>query len=617
MGFLKKIKIKFRMYLLGATLLFFLIIVASFAYVNSISLFNSLNNLYKDSINPMLCLDKLSNIYSQSVIDTVHKVANKNISLESAKVKLINSRDKINEIWEREFKDSQNSKFLKSKNLAESFINLLLQEIDTKNLGSIQKLSVFNLYSNIEPVLKEIEIVKKLEHKKIIKEDREAKIFIENINFFMLGITLVAIVLSLIIINLITKSIVEPLRVTHDYMLEFMEFITFKRNTVRHIEADGDDIISSMINRIDKVSKMLLKQSRDDMKVVGEMVLISDKIKRGYYHCRVNSETSNPQIDTLQKTFNDMLNVVNSLIGNIQLTLKHYTEDDYTNRIDKKNLVGQLGDVVDMINNLGDVLSQSAKRDFDNGRFLKDNADLLSSSVDNLTKSTTNQAENLQMTASAVEEITAGIKHSVNKANEMSEIALTTKNQSKEGKRLVEQTKVSMEEISKATDVITEAILVIDSIAFQTNILSLNAAVEAATAGDAGKGFAVVAQEVRNLASRSAEAAKKIKELVEEAKVKSKDGQKIATDMLNGFNNLDEKIKKTTYLVEDVTNSAKEQMIGIEQINDAISHLDGVTQENSQVANKIKKTSDKVNNLSVDLLHNVKSKKFLDFIKEL
>ena len=136
---------------------------------------------------------------------------------------------------------------------------------------------------------------------------------------------------------------------------------------------------------------------------------------------------------------------------------------------------------------------------------------------------------------------------------------------------------------------INEAIEVIDQIAFQTNILSLNAAVEAATAGEAGKGFAVVAQEVRNLATRSAEAAKEIKAIVERATVKANEGKNIATNMIDGYKNLNSNISSTMNLISDIENASKEQLLGIEQINDAVNQLDQLdqqTQQNAMIASQ-------------------------------
>ena len=143
-----------------------------------------------------------------------------------------------------------------------------------------------------------------------------------------------------------------------------------------------------------------------------------------------------------------------------------------------------------------------------------------------------------------------------------------------------------MDEINTQVNAINEAITVIDQIAFQTNILSLNAAVEAATAGEAGKGFAVVAQEVRNLASRSAEAAKEIKELVLNATTKANQGKNIAENMIDGYRQLNENIKQTIDLITDIEMASKEQLVGIEQINDAVNQLDQQTQQNAMVASQ-------------------------------
>ncbi|MDP3291135.1 MAG: methyl-accepting chemotaxis protein, partial [Sulfuricurvum sp.] len=148
------------------------------------------------------------------------------------------------------------------------------------------------------------------------------------------------------------------------------------------------------------------------------------------------------------------------------------------------------------------------------------------------------------------------------------------------------------------------------NIAFQTNILSLNAAVEAATAGDAGKGFAVVAQEVRNLANRSADAAKEIKAMAEQAATKSNEGMSIATELTRGFEVIAGKIEQTTMLVQDVSNASREQMQGIGQINTAVTQLDQMTQENAKVASNVSQTSDVIQELSEEINREIESKSF-------
>ena len=179
-----------------------------------------------------------------------------------------------------------------------------------------------------------------------------------------------------------------------------------------------------------------------------------------------------------------------------------------------------------------------------------------------------------------------------------------------QGEQLANSTVISMNEINEQTNAIAEAITIIDQIAFQTNILSLNAAVEAATAGEAGRGFAVVAAEVRNLASRSAEAAKEIKTLVENATNKANNGKKIADDMISGYKQLNDNISKTTKIIEDISQSSKEQRTSIEQINDVVNELDKQTQQNAVVANETQTIALETSTIAKKILEDVNNKKF-------
>ena len=181
----------------------------------------------------------------------------------------------------------------------------------------------------------------------------------------------------------------------------------------------------------------------------------------------------------------------------------------------------------------------------------------------------------------------------------------------KEGNELANQTTKSMDEINVEVSAINDAIGIIDQIAFQTNILSLNAAVEAATAGEAGKGFAVVAQEVRNLASRSSEAAKEIKNLVESANLKANEGKNISNKMIHGYTSLNENINKTIELIKDVEMASQEQKSGIEQINDAVTSQDQQTQQIANAANETYDIAMTTSTISKKIVENVDSKEFI------
>eukprot|EP01155_Anaeramoeba_flamelloides_P000772 Anaeramoba_flamelloidesa1053589_460.p1 GENE.a1053589_460~~a1053589_460.p1 ORF type:complete len:254 (-),score=27.78 a1053589_460:966-1727(-) len=250
------------------------------------------------------------------------------------------------------------------------------------------------------------------------------------------------------------------------------------------------------------------------------------------------------------------------------------------------------------------------KTNQDDGYSLELNANTLKENVDKLSTSSNEQAASLEETAAALEEITSTMRNNTSNMSLMSKYADELSKSVGEGQSLANETTVSMDTINEEVTAISEAITVIDQIAFQTNILSLNAAVEAATAGEAGKGFAVVAQEVRNLASRSAQAAKEIKDLVENATSKANDGKKISDDMIKGYEELNTHISETIHIIENVSSASKEQMTGIEQINDAVTMLDRVTQENASEANQVSSIASQVSSMAKELVEDAQSKKF-------
>ncbi len=227
-----------------------------------------------------------------------------------------------------------------------------------------------------------------------------------------------------------------------------------------------------------------------------------------------------------------------------------------------------------------------------------------------LSSASNKAAASLEETAAALEEITSNMSSNTQNVVKMVSYANELTISVKEGEKLAGETTVSMDEINNQVTAINEAITVIDQIAFQTNILSLNAAVEAATAGEAGRGFAVVAAEVRNLASRSAEAAREIKNLVGNATSKANDGKTIANKMISGYTGLNENISKTIELIKSVEVVIKEQQMGIEQINNAINSLDQQTQENANVATQTKEITNQTQNIAFTIVKDADEKEF-------
>ena len=403
----------------------------------------------------------------------------------------------------------------------------------------------------------------------------------------------------------------KDLEAVNDYFMQFIKFISYEKSEFDYIESTGNSKVDAMLKKWNEEIKIVDNRNKDDMKVLGEIVLTSDKVEQGIYKNRIKASSNNPMISTLRNTLNKMLDSLDDSTSRILRVVNSYANDDFTDSIkvaDKYK--DDMKMLMESINKLGSSLEKNAKNNFQNGQTLEQNSSLMTSSMNNLASKANAQAASLEETAAALEEITSITRNNAQNAAKMAELGQIVKKSVFTGEDLATRTASSMDEINQKVNSINEAITVIDQIAFQTNILSLNAAVEAATAGEAGKGFAVVAAEVRNLASRSADAAREIKNLVQEATLKANDGKIVSSDMIDGYKELNKNISETIHIIEDVSRASKEQMTGIEQINDAVNMLDRVTQENASEANNVKSIANNISLLANDLLNDAKSKKF-------
>ena len=206
--------------------------------------------------------------------------------------------------------------------------------------------------------------------------------------------------------------------------------------------------------------------------------------------------------------------------------------------------------------------------------------EIASSNMD-LSARTEQQAAALEETASSMEELTATVKQNADHAHQASKLAVSASEVAVKGGEVVSEVVGTMASINESSRRIAEIIGVIDGIAFQTNILALNAAVEAARAGEQGRGFAVVASEVRNLAQRSASAAREIKALIDDSVNKVSAGTQLADKAGNTMNEVVSSVKRVTEIIGEIAAASAEQTTGIEQVNQAIAAMDQVTQQNA------------------------------------
>ncbi|MEA2017214.1 MAG: nitrate- and nitrite sensing domain-containing protein [Campylobacterota bacterium] len=403
---------------------------------------------------------------------------------------------------------------------------------------------------------------------------------------------------------LITTGIVNNLNSFKEGLNFFFAYAVREKDYMKPMPINGKDEFAQMTMDMNTGIEKTTFIIEQDKKVVQEIDDVMQKVGNGFFTYTIHEKGATNEVENLRTNINKMLKDTKAKLDNMNIVLNEYGKGSYTYRLNEQQKIGLYGDFGTLttgLSSLGHDISNLLalfSNAIDN---LNNNTGILTSTASTISNSSNTQAASLEETAASIEEITSNIKKSSQNVSNMSSLADKLHSSSQDGQKLAMQTSTSMDEIDTEVNAISEAIGIIDQIAFQTNILSLNAAVEAATAGEAGKGFAVVAQEVRNLASRSAEAANEIKALVENAASKANNGKKIASDMIEGYNDLSSKINETKTIIDDVAVASKEQQTGIIQINDAVNSLDKVTQENASASNELESISSEIEKLTLNL----------------
>ena len=363
---------------------------------------------------------------------------------------------------------------------------------------------------------------------------------------------------------------------------------------------------------IDKREIELIKKEQEDLSLIEEANEVMNNLKKGIYSNTIEKSTSNESLEKFKQSVNEMIVETKQHFSNTNNILNQYTNYDYRNELKLKGISknGEFDLLVSAVNQLKEAITNMLLENKTNGVSLQGSSEILLSNVDKLNKSSNEAVQSLQNTSGVLDIITGNVAKTSEQTIEMSEIANTVISSANDGRNLASKTTTAMDEINEQVSDINESISIIDQIAFQTNILSLNAAVEAATAGEAGKGFAVVAQEVRNLANRSTEAAKEIKNIVESAKQKADEGKMIAYDMIEGYKGLSNNIDKTIVIINDVANISKEQQVGIVQINDSVEVLKQQVQANLEVSSQANDIALETSNIANTIVDNANEKEF-------
>jgi len=519
--------------------------------------------------------------------------------------------------------DAYMDSFLKVSN--SKIVQFYETTLKANSIEEVERIRKIALYSDIETkfgidanhwfkeITEKINLLKKVEdhisQTLVITIDNEMNNANQNMIVFGL-LSIFGIALTMILARTIAFTILIDVDSVKRGVENFFAFINFEKDDIELIKVNSNDELGMMSRIINTNIENTKINIQKDRALITDTIRVTNAINKGYLNTKIELGSSNPSLNELKDIINEMLETLNSNISNILKVLTSYSKLDFRPKLAENNLEGIIKELEKDVNILGDVITQTLLENKRIGITLSNNANILTNNMQGIASAANSQAASLEETAASLEQITSNITNNTQTTTQMANYGNKVKTSISLGQELANKTVISMEEINSQTSAINEAITIIDQIAFQTNILSLNAAVEAATAGEAGRGFAVVAGEVRTLASRSAEAAKQIKNLVENAQRKTQEGKDIASDMIKGYSQLNENITTTLELIQNVTTASKEQAAGMIQINDAVNSLDQITQLNAQNASSANEIAQKTLVISNTIIEQADAKEF-------
>ena len=548
---------------------------------------NSNTDLFKKSV---VDIKNLEDFYAKSAVQLDDIFKNKN-NFSQEELEILN---RIKDVEKQTLPLVKEIVNLKLNNQNEEALNILLTNASP-------------LFTNWLAVINEFIDYQEAKNFTYLQKVRDIA---SGFSYTMIIFLIIAMIVSISVAFFISKQLVDIINKTKIGLENFFKFVNRESSSISLLDIKSNDEFGEMAklinHNIEKTKEIIL----EDNEFRATLANFVKELKSGNNITKFNLNVKSDVLNEIKNSLIELQHYLEHTIArdvNVLLdVLQKFKNKDYTARFPNP-----YAKVAVTINELGDVICEILAENKSNGLTLDESSSILLKNVDRLNVSSNEAAASLEETAAALEEITSNIRNNTQSIAQMSILSQDVTKSANLGERLANETTRAMEDINTQVNLVNEAISVIDQIAFQTNILSLNAAVEAATAGEAGKGFAVVAQEVRNLANRSAEAANEIKSIVENAKNKANEGKDISNSMIEGYKNLNSNISQTMNLISDIQNASKEQLKGIEQINDAVNSLDQQTQKNATIANETQSIAMLTDGIAKLIVKNADEKEFI------
>lgn len=319
---------------------------------------------------------------------------------------------------------------------------------------------------------------------------------------------------------------------------------------------------------------------------------------------RINAEEFEGFFKNLSQGINKMLDAVVAPLHEAQTVLTAMAANDLTKTM-TGNYQGEFEQMKVSLNSAINTLGTALSTVREAAESVTAGAEQITKGNEDLSQRTSEQASSLEETSASMEEMTSTVKQNADNAKQANQLAITARDIADKGGSVTVRAVEAMGEINKSSKKIADIITVIDEIAFQTNLLALNAAVEAARAGEHGRGFAVVAAEVRNLAQRSATAAKEIKGLINESIQRVNDGSELVNQSGKTLEEIVSSVKRVTDIIAEISAASQEQASGIDQVNKAIMQMDETTQQNAALVEETTSASQSMKDQARELMTQV------------